>query len=257
MMNRLGVPPPSPEAAPLVAPHGIAQITAGTFSRTSSGHPLALFTPLHYEPNYAYPLVVWLHGPADDEGQLKRIMPQVSLRNYVAVAPRGTAAYGGKPGAPGYTWVQAEVPQAERRLFAALETVRGRFNVSPRRVFLAGFDCGGTMAFRLAMNHPTRFSGVISFGGEFPVGGTPLARLVEARQVPIFLACGRQSQRYPSTVVCDNLKLFHSAGMNVTLRQYPCGQELACRMLADMNRWIMEIVTGSATTVGHGCIGEG
>ncbi len=24
-----------------------------------------IFTPLHYERNYAYPLIVWLHGPDD------------------------------------------------------------------------------------------------------------------------------------------------------------------------------------------------
>ena len=51
-----------------------------------------IFTPLHYERNYAYPLVVWLHGPGDDERQVTRVMPLVSMRNYVAVGPRGTAA---------------------------------------------------------------------------------------------------------------------------------------------------------------------
>ena len=29
--------------------------------------PHCLFTPQHYERNYAYPLLVWLHGPGDDE----------------------------------------------------------------------------------------------------------------------------------------------------------------------------------------------
>ena len=49
------------------------------------------FAPLHYEPNYSYPLIVWLHGPHNNELELKQIMPLVSMRNYVAAAPRGTA----------------------------------------------------------------------------------------------------------------------------------------------------------------------
>ena len=50
-----------------------------------TGDSHCLFTPLHYERNYAYPLIVWLHGPGDDERQVTRVMPLVSMRNYVGV----------------------------------------------------------------------------------------------------------------------------------------------------------------------------
>src|SRR5687768_10528752 len=60
------------------------------FSPAREDVPCALFAPLHYESNYAYPLLVWLHGLEDDENQLKRLMPLLSMRNYVGVAPRGT-----------------------------------------------------------------------------------------------------------------------------------------------------------------------
>ena len=64
------------------------QVEAGRFTPSGPGTNQWLFVPLHYEPNYAYPLIVWLHGAQDDERQLKRVMPFISLRNYVAVAPR-------------------------------------------------------------------------------------------------------------------------------------------------------------------------
>ena len=79
----------------------------------------------------------------------------------------------------------------------------------------------------------------------------------EAREVPVFLACGRDSQRYPTAIVCDNLKLMHSAGINLTLRQYPGGHEVAPGMLTDMDRWIMEIVTGTTATPRNSRLGEG
>jgi hypothetical protein len=38
--------------------------------------------------------------------------------------------------------------------------------------------------------------------------------------------------------------LFHAAGISITLRDYPCGHTLGEQMLGDMNRWIMDEVTG-------------
>ncbi len=35
-----------------------------------------------------------------------------------------------------------------------------------------------------------------------------------------------------------------NAGLDITLRQYPGGQRLCREMLADANRWIMDLVTG-------------
>ncbi|HEV3338709.1 MAG TPA: alpha/beta hydrolase-fold protein [Pirellulales bacterium] len=227
-------------------------MSAARYSATQGEVHAALFAPLHYEPNYAYPLLVWLHGPGDDESQLKRIMPLVSMRNYVAVAPRGTPGDERVAGRGGYAWSQAVADWsiAEQRTFDAIEMALARFHVSGRRVFLAGYDCGGTMAFRLAMDHPDRFAGVLSLCGRFPSSQTPLRRLSDARRVPVFLACGRDSQSYPTVEVCSNLRLFHSAGMNVSLRQYPCAHEIVPAMLGDMDRWIMEqISSGSSSAI--------
>jgi phospholipase/carboxylesterase len=246
-MNRIQPVPPQRNVLPLTEPVR-DEVGSGHFMPARRGTHTSFFAPLHYEPNYAYPLLVWLHGPGDDEGQLKRIMPLVSLRNYVAVAVRGPSPVHRTDGKSGFTWTRhrADLALADERVFEAIEFAQARFNTSPSRVFLAGFDCGGTMAFRLAMDHPRHFAGVLSLCGEFPSGRTPLRRLVEARRVPIFLCCGRDSRSYPPSAVCDHLRLFHSAGMQVALRQYPCGHEIAPAMLGDMDRWIIEQVAGTA-----------
>ena len=105
------------------------------------------------------------------------------------------------------------------------------------------------MAFRLAMRRPATFAGAISLAGPFPAGDAPLARLTDARHVPLFLASGRNSRKYSETRVCRDLKLLHAAGLDVSLRLYPCGHELDPRMLADMNRWIMEQIGAVAASV--------
>ncbi len=148
--------------------------------------------------------------------------------------------------APGFQWTQcdADVFAAEQSVFECLDIVNEKFHVANHRVFLAGYQGGGTMAFRLGLKYPDRFAGVLSLGGPFPTGNTPLVYLDEARRLPLFIAQGRSSLIYPIDKTCDELRLFHSAGMHVTLRQYPCGDELNTQMLHDMNVWIMEQVTG-------------
>ena len=69
--------------------------------------PYSVFMPLHYEKNYAYPLIVWLHANGHNERQLAQIMQLVSMRNYVGVAPRGVAASAGTA-AFGFDWPDHE-----------------------------------------------------------------------------------------------------------------------------------------------------
>jgi len=211
-----------------------------------------VFGPVHYEPRYAYPLVVWLHGADSDERELMRIMPAVSLRNYVAVAPRGFVAPKTDSDAARYCWPQSPdyIQAAAERVFDAVEAVRQRFAIHPQRVFLAGFDCGGTMAFRLAMDYPRRFAGVLSIGGAFPRLYNPLRQLTDSRHLPLFLAIGRDDPRYSPEQACDDLRLFHTAGMSITLRQYPCGHELTPQTLRDVDRWIIEQIAPTSEPAG-------
>lgn len=213
----------------------------------SQGTPHTLFAPMHYERGYAYPLIVWLHGPGDDEYQLKRIMPLVSMRNYVAVAPRGTGVVAGKlDGGGRFTWCEDDeaVMLAEQRAEHCVRQAAKRYHVHPHRVFVAGYDCGGTVALRVGLNRPDLFAGILSIGGKFPQGNRPLSRFKQCRDLPVFVAHGRDSHTYSADRLCDDLRLFHTAGLSVTLRQYPCGHDITTQMLADMNAWIMEQVTG-------------
>ncbi len=223
-----------PDASQAVASAGEPDISLDDVS--------SVFTPLHYERNYAYPLIVWLHGADGDENEVTRIMPLVSMRNYIGVGPRGTVR---STAAPGYRWSQGQdhIARAERRVRSAIAAARRWLNVDPARIYLAGYGAGGTMAFRVALNEPRAYAGVLSLGGAFPSTLRPLHKLHDARRLNVFLATGRDSQRYPEYLVCDNLRLFHSAGLSICLRQYPCGDDLTTRMLADMDRWIMDQIT--------------
>jgi phospholipase/carboxylesterase len=211
------------------------------------GVPHTVFVPLHYEPNYAYPLLVWLHGPHDDERQVQRVMPELSLRNYVGVGPRA-----GSRDEPGFTWSDEDLLGAEQSVFECIDAVLARYNIARHRVFLAGFDVGGTMALRLGLRHPGLFAGALSVGGPFPLGMNPLTQWDAIRQLPLFIAQGRSSDVYPIDRACEELRLFHAASLSVSVRQYPCGDELTTQMLRDMDSWLMEQVTGIPAEVDSG-----
>jgi dienelactone hydrolase len=66
--------------------------------------PVHTFLPVGYEPNYPYPLLVFLHGHGGNEEQILRLAPRLSRRNYLCIALRGPRAVGRRAGHPGFTW---------------------------------------------------------------------------------------------------------------------------------------------------------
>ena len=205
--------------------------------------PCATFAPVRYEPRYAYPLVIWLHGPRGNEHQLRRVMPYVSDQNFVGIAPRGTCA--DDDGL--YDWQQTRehVAAAEARVFAAIELAERRFHVNPDRVFLAGYGSGGTMALRVAWDNPHHFAGVAAIGGPIPAANRPFSRVNEIRCLPCLLAVARESDIYPEREFCRDLRLLHTAGCKVDLHYYRWGDELNTETFQNLNRWLMTLVCGT------------
>jgi len=194
------------------------------------------FVPMHYEPGYAYPLIVWLHGDGSDCSELQRFIPDVSMRNYVAAAPQS----GFSPRSP-VSWPNCEesIDAAYEGVMAAIDGASLKYNIDFKRIFIAGVGTGGTMALRLAFERPDVFSGVISFDGPIQTNDVPPCQWERCRKVPVLLSAFRRSG-FSETDLCENLRLLHVGGFNTTVRQYPGPLDLSEKVLSDMNRWIME-----------------
>ncbi len=209
------------------------------------------FIPVHYEKNYAYPLIVWLHGPTGSECEINQVMPHISVRNYLGVSPRGVVEHPTRHpnGDATYTWNQnpQSIEWAIDDVVQCISSAKQRFNIAPDRIFLVGNDTGGTMALRIALAMPQLFAGVASIGGSIPDSSSPMAGFLNAREMPVLLIQGRESDQYTQDTLCSDIRLLHSAGMKVNVRQYPCGQEVTTKMLSDLNVWLMERVTGTTS----------
>lgn len=207
--------------------------------------PYNTFAPIHYESRYAYPLIVWLHDSASSEREIRHVMPLVSMRNYVAIAPRGTCRH---ESSGQFDWRQTSdaIEAAQSQIADCIHFAKQRFNIHDGRVFLVGRGAGGTMALRAAWNDPNQFAGVAAINGSLPSHLSPLRRVNDIRQIPCLLSTSRNSLTYPTDHVCRDLRLLHVAGCTVALRQYPGDGSLASNMLSDLNSWLMELVCAGA-----------
>ncbi|MDR0520620.1 MAG: dienelactone hydrolase family protein [Planctomycetaceae bacterium] len=233
-----------------------------TTARTRTAPPHILFSPMHYEAGYKYPLLVWLHPAGENEHQLIRIMPQISVRNYVAVAPRGfpSAAASAPPpildlSVAGilhrpkevYDWQNTHRrTEIEQRIFDCIAVAQMRCSISPDKVFIAGFGSGGTTALQLAAQNPNRFAGAASFGKNSMPHSSSDCRILPnwrtTRNLSIFLGADAAAARETYRM----MELFHTAGMATEAREYPDTTQLTEEMLRDLNRWMMEIICNTA-----------
>ena len=239
-------------------------VKASLPAKTRLTHPHILFSPMHYEPNYTYPLLVWLHGTGSDERQLMRIMPLISMRNYVAVAPRGLPV--NQPASPPvfdlsvsailqrpkeqYDWILSEdtLSIVEQRIFDCIAVAQERCNIAAQRIFIAGFGTGGTAALRLAMLYPEQFAGAAAFGGDIPPGNRIFPSWQMTQPISILLGTDESAPDHAYQV----MELFHTAGLTASVREYPSTKTLTTEMLQDLNRWMMQIVcqSGNVFSVG-------
>jgi len=200
-----------------------------------------LFTPLGHEPGYDYPLLVWLPGSQEASRRAKpfalgRVMPRVSLRNFVAVqpvlGPRESPAMG-----------------LDDAIWRSIERVGDRIAIHPRRIFLVGQGTGGSDAFRIACRHPREFAGVVSLGGPFPLDESLFSHLADVRRLPMLYCCRRSSVMEQAAHTDRTLRLFHAAGAALAMRIYPGSNDLSKAVLADVNRWVMDEVCGTPAVV--------
>ncbi len=210
--------------------------------------PIRTFLPTGYEPNYPYPLLVFLHGQGGNEEQILRWAPRLSRRNYICIGLRGPQLLGeGDDGLGRYGW-GAEAPcdaLVEDYVFRAVEQTRRNYHVHSERIYLAGYCEGATLAYRLGFTFPERIGGVIALNGTLPPRGSFLLRLPEVRPVRVLIAHGVDNPIVPLANARSDFRLLYTAGLSVRMHTYPCGQRIDQDMLRDVNRWIMEHVAES------------
>jgi phospholipase/carboxylesterase len=206
--------------------------------------PIRTFLPTGYEPNYPYPLLVFLHGHAGNEEQALRLAPRLSRRNYVYIGLRGPQSLGVRAdGQAAYSWGPDGQCDAliEEYVLRAVEQTRRNYHIHSERIYLAGICEGATLAYRLGLLFPEKFAGVISLNGAMARGGGPLLRFPEVRELRALIGHGIANAVVPLAAARQDYQLLYTAGLTVRMHTYPTTHRLHPDMLRDVNRWVMEL----------------
>lgn len=209
---------------------------------TWHGRPVHTFVPTGYEPNYPYPLIVYFHGHGGNERQVLGLAPEVSRRNYIGIALRGPETLEAADGLePGFGW-DAEQEQLEEYVFRAILQTRRRFHIHSERIFLAGFWEGASVAYRLGINHPDKFGGIVALNGLLPPRGCSLFHQQALRQLRVFVGHGTANPFAPIGLARQDFRLLYTAGLPVKFKTYTTTHRLHADMLRDVDRWIQAAI---------------
>lgn len=209
------------------------------------GWPLRTFLPTGYEPNYPYPLLVFLHGRGGSEEQILRLAPQLSRRNYICIGLRGPRSLGLRNnGLPAFSWDAEDHVDAdlEEYIFRAVEQTRRHYHVHSERIYLAGYHEGASLAYRLGMMYPERFAGIIALNGVMPRHGGPLLRLPDVRHLRVLIGHGIANETVPLELARHDFRLLYTAGLAIRMHTYATNHRIHADMLRDINRWIMQAI---------------
>lgn len=216
-------------------------------------YEFSIFGPMSYTPNYAYPLIVWLHSDDQTPCELTQIMSMLSLRNYVGVAPSGYQQFCKTADGESIAWPLTQTKRISDSVLHAVRKVRINYNINDRRIYVAGRLSAGTMALWLAMSRPDVFAGAASFDGPLPALPDLDSSFCVQRQQNYFLGVTQDENVDLQENLYGDFARMDQAGFAVSLYNYAPSQVrsrnegLLRGMLADVDRWIMSIINSRYT----------
>lgn len=132
------------------APLTVSKNTVVTLK--SSASPYFVYVPNAYDATHDTPskVFVWLHGCGGYAANDAWVTSPGGTQSWI------TVSVGGRDGA---CWNQGTDTAI---VLAALDDVKRRLNVDPRKVVIGGYSSGGNLAYRTAFYNARRFAGVLA-----------------------------------------------------------------------------------------------
>jgi phospholipase/carboxylesterase len=182
-----------------------------------------VFVPAHYEPNYAYPLLVWLENSSVVPGRLDRRMRQISDRNYF-----GVSIFTG------------EGDQLEEQLTATFQRLRRQYHLNTERVYLIGSGDAGTRALATGLSQPGCFAGIAALSAHWPAVPRLLLKYDALRGKRVLLGTSAADDATILAGTTHGARLLWTAGVQVTTLTTGDGAEP--NLMREIDRWVMQTI---------------
>lgn len=206
---------------------------------------VGVFRPEHYEPGYAYPLVIWLHPDGGSEHNLHEIMPQISTRNYLGLSFRAPAI---DPKAPSnrYHWPDSHLfaKQFSQSVQTTVQELKKVLNIHDERIFLAGSGTGCSIATKLLLQAPRFFAGAALVKGQFSQSDFQSVSNISLKDKRILLdhsIANTGDDPISSQWLSHQWEI--TGAETCAVDSIPFESENQREMLSTLNRWIMESIS--------------
>jgi phospholipase/carboxylesterase len=170
----------------------------------------SLYVPEYYTPDRAWPLVMALHGGSGNgRGFLWRWLRDARSLGAILVAPT----------ALGETWALMGEDADTANLSRILDSVRGRFNIDPKRLLLTGMSDGGTFSYVTGLEGASPFTHLAPVAATFHPLMAQVADADRLRGLPIHIVHGALDWMFPVQTARVTRDVLTAAGADVTYRE--------------------------------------
>ena len=207
--------------------------------------------------------VIWLHGLGADGFDFVPIVAELAL-------PRTASVRFIFPHAPtrpvtinnGYVmraWYDirgiarsaAEDAQGIREsqaTVAALIAAQEASGIAANRIVIAGFSQGGAIALQTALRYPSALAGVMALSTYLPLQATLAQEAAAAnRRIPILMCHGVRDPMVPAQLGEASRQSLTDLGYGVDWRTYPMEHSVCPAELADIGRWLQQVLAAAAS----------
>lgn len=118
--------------------------------------------------------------------------------------------------------------------------------VAAERIVLMGFSQGCAMTLMTGLRHDEKLAGLVGLSGYLPLAATTAdERHTANAATPIFLAHGTQDPVIPIARATASRDALRALGHTVEWHAYPMPHSVCAEEIADLNRWLREVLAPS------------
>jgi tetratricopeptide (TPR) repeat protein len=169
-----------------------------------------LFVPETLQRSSGAPLVVLLHGSNRNGLSL--------VEKWTDLAKKEGIVLLGPDSADSSRWsIPGDGPVFLHEL---IESIKAKYPVSPRRIYLFGHSAGAVMALLLSVYESEYFAATAIHAGVLPPNSNPLLKQAK-RKIPIYIQVGTVDPLFPLSDVRATRDAFKEEGFSVSLTEIP------------------------------------
>lgn len=156
------------------------------------------------------------------EPQILRLAQKLAVEGFVVAVPdlyHGKIATEPDEAMKMGMMIRGNVDKAAKEIIGALETVKAKPNVTPKKLGLMGFCVGGFMAYIVASRYPDLGAVVPFYGARYD----PTAEEVAKVNAPVLAFYGSRDHSVPQEQIEKIEQMYKAAGKDITVKVYDAG----------------------------------